>query len=303
MTARPKRRTSKPDPEDGAPVWVIGRGEALTPGCVAWQRLGVGTRCETWLGWSTRLWAPVAVKMLRPHQVDHPRGRRSIIREADALTRAAHPSLPRLITDGRGDSIPHLVTDYLDGPALDEVLDQSGPLSVVESIILAAEVLGVVRALHRAGLAHIDLKPANVVLRDGRPYVIDLGSARPPGHRVAHDQPLGSPGYAAPELETGGTITAATDLYGVGTLLYQALTGRPPFNPADQASRRPPPAQLGLPRMTPPRLAALLRALLAPHPADRPDTTSALCELATTAVTRRPWPSWLDRHLTTDSTW
>src|SRR6185437_5360543 len=87
-----------------------------------------------------------------------------------------------------------------------------------------------------AGYVHVDLKPENVVLRDGRPYVVDLGSARPIGSEQPEKSPhIGSPGYAAPELEAGAPIAVTMDLYAVGAIAFEVLTGRPAFEP-DQPS-------------------------------------------------------------------
>src|SRR3569623_2011588 len=83
----------------GAPGSVRRPGDDLGAGCRAWRRLGVGERCETWLAWSDRLWAPVVVKLPRPQQSAHPRARRSLARETAALAGVHHPALPRLYVD------------------------------------------------------------------------------------------------------------------------------------------------------------------------------------------------------------
>src|SRR5262249_13099116 len=151
------------DEFDQCPTWNFALGERVVDGCLAWERLGVGQRCETWLAWSQAMWAPVAVKLVRPHQVAEPRGRRAIGREVKALRACHHPALPRLLADGRQAEVAYLVTEYLDGPTLEEALDDDGPLLPPDAAVLLAQLAGSVRAMHAAGFAHLDIKPANVV--------------------------------------------------------------------------------------------------------------------------------------------
>jgi serine/threonine protein kinase len=278
------------DELDGAPVWSCAQGDELPGGYLAWERLGVGLRCETWLVWSVPLWCPAVLKLPRPHQVEHPRAARSLAREVAALGGDPHPALPRLYRDGTAADIPHIVMEHIDGPALDEELASSGALSEPEVALLGAQLLTGLLALHRNNIAHVDLTPANIILRDMRPVLIDFGAAR----RIGTPQPAGrlngTPGYAAPELETGEPISAGMDLYGLGAILHEASTGRPTFDPTYPAPERPPPQALG---HTP--LAELVLALLRPDPAKRPYSHEALTTFAATVPEDlRPWPSWAD---------
>jgi eukaryotic-like serine/threonine-protein kinase len=286
-----------PDVDDGAPVWDCPPGTELPGKHLAWQRLGVGHRCETWLAWSVPLWCPVVIKLARPSQLDQPRTVHSLTREVGALAGATHPALPRLLADGRSAQVPYLVVEYLDGPALDEELD-NGPLSSQEVAQLAGPLVAALNHLHERGLAHIDVKPPNVILRDGRPVLIDFGSARPLDSPQARGRPIGSPGYSAPELEAGDPIAATMDMYGLGAVLYESLTGRPAFDPALPAARRPAPAPL--PVGVQPALATTVMALLSPNPADRPAPADVLLTVARCSPDPddRPWPQWADRYLT-----
>src|SRR3954468_21892967 len=81
--------------DDGNPVWNFGAGDQLVAGIAAWERLGVGIRCETWLGCSRSMWCPVAVKLARPHQCSHPRAKLTLGREVAALRNNPHPVLPK----------------------------------------------------------------------------------------------------------------------------------------------------------------------------------------------------------------
>jgi serine/threonine protein kinase len=268
--------------EDGEPVWGYAEGEPMPGGAAAVCELGVGLRCETWLAWSTRPWCPVVVKLARPHLVGHAGAVRALRREAAALSGATHPAMPRLIADGTAAAVPHLVLEYVDGPALDERLDSAGPLRPVDAALVGTQVLAAVVDLHRRGLAHLDLKPENVVLRDGRPVVIDFGSARPLGEPQPAGRPIGTAGYAAPEQEACAPISSTMDCYGVGVILYEALTGE----------------AAGGTDALPPELRPIVTGLLEPDPADRMTAPDAMIALAAVVPAgRRPWPAWADREL------
>src|SRR5829696_8020973 len=114
------------DDEDGGPLWDVRRGTPLVPGQLAWARLAVGHHCEVWLCWSVDLWVPTLVKVVRPAWT-RPRWTRALGREAAALRPLRHPAFPRLLADGGRSELPHLVLEYLDGPALDQALAEEGP--------------------------------------------------------------------------------------------------------------------------------------------------------------------------------
>jgi serine/threonine protein kinase len=234
------------------------------------------------------------VKLPRPHQLTHPRARRTLDREAAALLIGGHPGLPRLLSDGREDDIPHLALEYLDGTALEDELEDHGAMQPGEAALLGVGLLSALRILHRHGLAHLDLKPANLLLRAGLPVLIDFGSAREIGRLQPKGRPIGTAGYAAPDLEAGEPISPAMDLYGVGAVLHEALTGEPTFDPELDAEDRP--AAPELPDEVPTALRDLIRSLLAPGPEARPSLADTLLTLAGCAA-ERPWPQWADRAL------
>src|SRR6266545_5999516 len=209
--------------QDVAPVWSCPPGSELPGGFLAWKRLRVGSRCETWLAWSVALWCPAVLKLPRPHQIEHPLAACSLGREVTALRGHTHPALPRLYQDGTTADIPYLAMEYVDGPGLDEELRGIDPLPEPEVALLGAQLLSGLLALHRRGIAVVDLTPSAVILRDQRPVLIDFGSAR----RIGSHLPgaAGAPGYAAPELDNGEPISAGMDLYSLGVILHQALTG------------------------------------------------------------------------------
>jgi serine/threonine protein kinase len=270
------------DYDDGDPVWVLREGEPLVPGVLAWERLGVGNRCEAWLGWSQPRWCAVVVKVPRPHQVAHPRALNSLAREAGALVDNPHPVLPRLYGCDLEGPLPHVVIEYVDGPALDELIDEEGPLDGTSVALLGTQLLAALVPLHARGIAHLDVKPDNVVVRDGRPVLVDFGGARELGSRQPPGRPVGTRGYAAPEMEACEPITAAMDVYGVGATLAEALTGCQPGEPGwlvEESSATDP-------------VAGVVARLLATDPARRPDVPAALELLASTLPPdQEPWPA------------
>lgn len=253
------------DTEDGLAVWDWAEGCELPGGSFAIERLGVGHRCETWLVWSVDLWSPAVLKAARPHQIHHPRAVKSLRRETAALAGNNHPALPRLLADGTDDAIPHLLLEYVDGPTLTEELEENGVLTPEETALLGAQLLPALMALHRRGLAHLDVKPENVVLRDARPVLIDFGSARRIGSEQPPGHPVGTVGYASPEQEACAPVSVAMDLYSLGQTLAEAGAELPES----------------------------LQGLTAPEPGSRLTTSEALTALAETAGDLRPWPEWL----------
>lgn len=271
---------------DGDPVWFVPEGAALVPGVQAWERLGVGGRCEAWLGWCSLLWAPVVVKLPRPHQVDHPRSRASLAREVHALDGVLHPHLPRLYRHDLDAELPYLVEEHVDGPDLDDLL-ATGRTSRTAVAQLGVALLGALVPLHARGVAHLDVKPENVVVRGGRAVLVDLGSARRIGSRQPAGSPVGTSGWTSPEMEACEPVDAAMDVYGVGAVLREAWGRR--------WSRRLPRA----PWRHPDPLPDVIDRLTAPAAQDRPDLTEALRLVGSCLPDRAAaWPSWAGRTIT-----
>jgi serine/threonine protein kinase len=282
------------DTDDGLPVWQSAEGCELPGGTLAIERLGVGRRCETWLVWSPELWSPAVLKLARPHQLQHPRAVKSLGRETAALTGNLHPALPRLLADGTLEPAPHLLIEYVDGPSLAEEIDLNGALAPAEVALLGAQLLPALTSLHQRGLAHLDLKPDNIVLRDGRPILIDFGSARRLGSLQPVGHPVGTPGYAPPEQEDCQPVSVAMDLYALGATLAEALTGVPAAAPGDGVQAGA--AANGVPELPESAVGGVIERLLADDPAARGSTADVLVALATAAGELRPWPEWLDRY-------
>ena len=270
--------------EDGDRVWAVASGDELVPGVQAWQRLGVGLRCETWLAWSPARCCPVAVKLARPHQVSHPRAWASLTREVYVLTRARHPVLPALYENRLDFDVPHLILEYVDGLTLSDELDASGPLPPASAALLAAQLLSALVVIHGTGAAHLDIKPDNIMIKDGRPILLDFGSARPLGSRQPAGRPVGTLGYAAPEMEACEPIGAAMDVYGVGMVLQEALGLRVPRCEELNSRRRRDGLAL--------RIDQLVDRLTDPDPGTRPTVPEAMALVSGAVGPGALWPSW-----------
>lgn len=177
----------------------------------------------------------VAIKVLKEELANDADVVMRFLRERSVLLRLTHPNIVRtrdLVVEG---DLLALVMDLIDGPDLHRYLRDNGPLTPVAASLLTAQIADALAASHADGVVHRDLKPANVLLSepDGemRPMLTDFGIARladSPGLTRTHEF-VGTPAYVAPESAEGRPQTSAVDIYGAGILLYELLTGRPPF--------------------------------------------------------------------------
>lgn len=177
----------------------------------------------------------VAIKVLKEELANDADVVMRFLRERSVLLRLTHENIVRtrdLVVEG---DLLALVMDLVDGPDLHRYLRENGPLTPVAASLLTAQIADALAASHADGVVHRDLKPANVLLdqRDGtmRPMLTDFGIARladSPGLTRTHEF-VGTPAYVAPESAEGRPQTSAVDIYGAGILLYELVTGRPPF--------------------------------------------------------------------------
>ncbi|MEV2243544.1 serine/threonine-protein kinase [Streptomyces sp. NPDC049970] len=177
----------------------------------------------------------VAIKVLKEELANDADVVMRFLRERSVLLRLTHPNIVRtrdLVVEG---DLLALVMDLIDGPDLHRYLRENGPLTPVAASLLTAQIADALAASHADGVVHRDLKPANVLLdeRNGEmhPMLTDFGIARladSPGLTRTHEF-VGTPAYVAPESAEGRPQTSAVDVYGAGILLYELVTGRPPF--------------------------------------------------------------------------
>ncbi|WP_225796864.1 serine/threonine-protein kinase [Streptomyces aculeolatus] len=239
----------------------------------------------------------VAIKVLKEELAGDPDVVMRFLRERSALLRLTHPNIVRtrdLVVEG---DLLALVMDLVDGPDLHRYLRDNGPFTPVGAALLTAQIADALAASHADGIVHRDLKPANVLLAgsagpDGvgrmQPMLTDFGIARladSPGLTRANEF-VGTPAYVAPESAEGRPQTSAVDVYGAGILLYELLTGRPPFGGTsalevlhqhlNQEAQRPP----GLPDP----MWTVVQSCLRKNPDERPSAENLARGLRTVAA-------------------
>ncbi len=236
------------------------------------QRLGEGGMGVVHLALDRRGRA-VAIKALRPHVAADPAARVRLAREVETLRRVDSPFVAPIVDADIAGEPPYVVTKYIPGYTLDEVVSEGGPLPPRDLHQLAAGLAEALHAIHAAGVVHRDLKPTNILLVDGDPVLIDFGIAHLAGDSRLTQTGLvmGTPGYLAPELVEGGEVTAATDWWGWAATVTYAACGAPPFGRGamDAVLARVMRGDADLAAVDP-RIAPLLGAALSPRPADRP---------------------------------
>lgn len=208
------------------------------------QRLGMGGMSTLYRATQLAVGRPVAIKLLSPELASDLKAVARFQREARAVAALRHPNTVRLFDYGQSDD-GHLflVMEYLDGESLARLVDTQGPLHTQRVIHVAKQILDALAEAHERGIIHRDLKPDNVfVTRVGLKHdfvkILDFGIAkvaeggrRPQGKRqlTGDGTIIGSPGYMAPEQIRSQVVTAQTDLYAVGVIMHEMLTGEPLF--------------------------------------------------------------------------
>ncbi|MEU6605065.1 protein kinase [Streptomyces shenzhenensis] len=199
--------------------------------------IGQGGMGQVWTGYDQRLDRRVAVKLLRPDKVagqDADELRRRFVRECRVTAQVDHPGLVTVHDAGSEGEELFLVMQYVDGADLSGHLAEHDPYPWPWAVAVAAQLCAVLSAVHAVPIVHRDLKPRNVMVKqDGTVTVLDLGVASvmdTDTTRLTHTgSPIGSPAYMAPEQAMGGAVGPYTDLYALGVLLHELLSGDVPF--------------------------------------------------------------------------
>ena len=194
--------------------------------------LGEGGMARVYRGVDRQLRRPVAVKVLAaPFDRD-----RSFLerfrREARAAAGLSHPNIVAVFDSGSDDGTHFIVTELVEGETLADRLRRDGPMPPEEAVAVAVDIARALAAAHERGLIHRDIKPGNVmVLPDGRVKVVDFGIARAAGSDTLTGTGvvLGSTAYLSPEQAGGQPVDERADLYALGCVLYEMLTGHVPF--------------------------------------------------------------------------
>jgi eukaryotic-like serine/threonine-protein kinase len=213
-------------------TWGFEEGAELAPGRSVVRSLGGGNRFEVLLVWDDDLYSLAVAKVLRPHLVERERALGDLRGEAEMLARLAHPVIVRgfgAVLDGPR---PHLLIEHLEGPTLRRLIRRGGPIPLEQLLPLAAHVGAALRYMEVRGVAHLDVKPDNIVMGIP-PRLIDLSIARTLERAARIRRPVGTDAYMPPEqcdpAGHPGEIGAPADVWGLGATLHHALSGSAPF--------------------------------------------------------------------------
>src|SRR3954467_2026606 len=252
------------------------------------RRVATGGMATVYAAIDTRLDRPVAVKVMHPALAADPEFVARFRREAKAAARLSSPAVVNVSDQGQDAGSVFLVMELVEGHTLRDVLRSEGALPPAEAVAVVSPVLEALAAAHAAGYVHRDVKPENVLIgEDGRIKVGDFGLAR-----AVDASPLtattglllGTVAYLAPEQVRRGVADARTDVYAAGVVLFEVLTGRPPYegdtalSVAYQHLHERVPAPSSLNPEVPEELDELVLAATEPDPDDRPPDAGTLLE-------------------------
>ena len=278
------------------------------------KQVGAGASGIVYQATQTALGRQVALKMLHSGQSPKPSELARFRREADALSRLSHPNIVQVLDVGDQDSRPFLAMEWVDGVTLADRLRQR-PLTNREAAEVAVVLARAVVHAHQHGVLHRDLKPGNILIANVEDSCLELAGSKQPlserlkivdfglatladqeGFHTRTGESLGTPAYMAPEQVNAqkDAIGEPTDVYGLGAILYECLTGRPPFHGStplatmQMVERRDAVAVSELNPGVPRDLAVICHRCLAKDPTSRFDTVSALAEDLERYLTNRP---------------
>jgi eukaryotic-like serine/threonine-protein kinase len=258
------------------------------------ERISRGGSAEVWRGRDEKLDRPVAVKLLHPHLVPDERARLRLAAEGRLAASLTHPAIVQVYDVLVDEEAPALIMELIEGESLDARVKREGALAPRVAAAIGAEVAEGLAEAHSHGIVHRDVKPSNILLdSDGHAHLADFGIA----HSLEADAErltqtgmvVGTPAYLAPEQLAGAEVGARTDLFGLGAVLFQMLTGRPPY--AAMAPLRLAEAHAAGPPHLPdidPALAEITRACLAAAPADRPPNAGFVAATLRSFATMHP---------------
>lgn len=267
--------------------------------------IGQGGMGQVWTAYDQRLDRRVAVKLLRPDKVAGQEAdelRRRFVRECRVTAQVDHPGLVTVHDAGSDDEELFLVMQYVDGADLSDHLAEHDPYPWQWAVAVAAQLCAVLSAVHAVLIVHRDLKPRNVMVKqDGTVTVLDLGVASvmdTDTTRLTHTgSPIGSPAYMAPEQAMGGAVGPYTDLYALGVLLHELLSGDVPFAGSTALGvlhrhlYEPPLPVRRLRPEVPPALEGLVLRLLSKDPQHRPASAQETYEQLLPLLPARGMPT------------
>jgi len=297
-------------PKDGSPLRPKSGGDPLVGRVIADRylvlaRLGEGGMGRVYLAEHVKMNRQCAIKVMNPSLVNDTESSQRFAREASNAARILHPNVAAVFDYGEADKVVYLVMEYVDGESLSSILQKDGALDPRRAIDIARQVADGLHAAHELGIVHRDLKPDNVIItrnRSGKEIakVVDFGIAK-----AVNDSPqdaltksglvIGTPEYMSPEQLLGDPVDARTDVYALGCILFQCLTGNAAFaaDTREQMIRRrlhePAPHIRDLIPALPARLDTLIVHMLARSPGDRVATAAEARDQLDPALTLSGW--------------
>jgi tRNA A-37 threonylcarbamoyl transferase component Bud32/dienelactone hydrolase len=243
------------------------------------QELGSGGMATVYLAYDRKHERQVAMKVLRP-ELARALGAERFLREIKITANLNHPHILPLLDSGEANGVLFYVMPYVEGESLRDRLNREGRLPVDEALDLAAEIADALGSAHRSHVIHRDIKPENILLREGHAVVADFGIAL--AVAASYEERLtetglspGTPSYMSPEQIDGTGFDERSDIYALGALLFEMVTGRPPFEGptplaiAVQHETAPPPDPRGIDAAIPNDVAKLILKCLAKDRNDR----------------------------------
>ena len=252
------------------------------------ELIGGGGMADVYKAQDKLLDRAVAVKILHQQYANDAEFVEKFRREATAAAKLAHPNIVNIYDVGEDGGSQYIVMEYVSGPTLKEVIQQKGCLEPIEAVRIAKEIASALESAHRNNLVHCDIKPHNIlVMPDGHIKVTDFGIARAVSASTMtySGSVMGSVHYFSPEQAKGTVITTKSDVYSLGVVLYEMLTGQLPFNGETSVSialkhlqEEPVPIRQINPSI-PPVLEAIVQKAMSKDPADRPSSTELYADL------------------------
>lgn len=255
------------------------------------ERIASGGMGDVWRGTDEVLGRTVAVKSLLPALLEEPGFAERFRGEARTMATINHPGVVDVYDYGSDQHIAFLVMEYVEGDALSRTLSRVGRLTPARTMALVAQAADALHAAHEKGIVHRDVKPGNLLVRpNGTLVLTDFGIARSEmvGQLTAAGSVLGTASYISPEQASGAVATPASDVYALGVVAYQCLSGRRPFegdNPLEIAMKHVRETPRALPSDTPPVVRSIVERALAKDPSARWPTAAAMAAVSRQAAT------------------
>jgi serine/threonine-protein kinase len=276
--------------------------------------LGAGGMAEVWLGRHVHLGTPVAVKFLSQSYAGIGEIEERFLNEGKRQGALNHPNIVKVYGFEYAGNRSFLILQLINGESLDDLLRRTGRMEPTEAVTMAVVALNALDYAHEHNIVHRDVKPSNILLDENRvPYLGDFGIVFATNEKrlTRPGTAMGTALYMSPEqIREPGSVDRRSDIYSFGCVLYEMLTGAPPFNPAGngdgdtdfaiklaQVQQAPPPLRMKNPALSP-RLEAVVMRCLAKNPAERYSTCRELRDalraaMATGTVIENPRVDWI----------